>query len=174
MLTADTHFTDGYMDKECQNKFSNVYANSFYCADYKIGKFIEWVQQQSFYKNTSIVIVGDHLVVQDGLYKDDSNRYIYNVLINSALSTDNNKNRVATHFDMYPTTIAALGAKIDGDKLGLGVNLYSSKKTLIEEVGAKYLNIELLKKSNYYNDYIIGDDYYDMINSKEALYEDKD
>lgn len=174
MLTADTHFTDGYMDKECQNKFSNVYANSFYCADYKIGKFIEWVQQQSFYKNTTIVIVGDHLVVQDGLYKDDSNRYIYNVLINSALSTDNNKNRVATHFDMYPTTIAALGAKIDGDKLGLGVNLYSSKKTLIEEVGAKYLNIELLKKSNYYNDYIIGDDYYDMINSKEALYEDKD
>ena len=173
MLTADTHFTDGYMDKECQNKFSNVYANSFYCADYKIGKFIEWVQKQDFYDNTTIVIVGDHLVVQEGLYKDNSDRYIYNVIINSALSTDKNKNRIATHFDMYPTTLAALGAKIDGDRMGLGVNLYSDKETLIEQVGAEYLNIELLKKSIFYNDKIIGNDYYDMINNKEELYEDK-
>ena len=173
MLTADTHFTDGYMDKYCENKFSNVYANSFYCADYKIGKFIEWVKKQEFYKDTTIVIVGDHLVVQDGLYDDMSNRYIYNVIINSSLKTDNNKNRIATHFDMYPTTLAALGAKIDGDKLGLGVNLYSDKDTLIEELGVDYINAELLKKSNYYDNHIIGDDYYDMINNKEELYEDK-
>ena len=58
--------------------------------------------------------------------------------------------------------------------MGLGVNLYSDKETLIEQVGVEYLNVELLKKSNYYNDYIIGDDYYDMINSKVGLYEDKD
>ena len=132
MLTADTHFTDGYMDKECVSKFDNVYANSFYCADNKIGKFIEWVQKQDFYKDTTIVIVGDHMVVQDGLYDEGVPRYVYNVIINSSVETDRNKNRQTSHFDIYPTTLAALGASIDGDRLGLGVNLYSNEATLIE------------------------------------------
>ena len=33
-----------------------------------------------------------------------------------------------SQFDMFPTTLAALGVKIEGNKLGLGVNLFSLNK----------------------------------------------
>ena len=170
LLTADTHFTDGYMDDSCEIKFDNKYANAFYCADSKLGKFVSWIKKQDFYDDTVIVIVGDHLVCQEGLYKnDETNRYVYNVIINSDVKTDNNKNRQVSHFDMMPTTLAAMGATIEGERLGLGVNLFSDKKTLIERFGIDYVNEELLKKSVYYNDKIIGDSYYDMMNDKELL-----
>ncbi len=170
LLTADTHFTDGYMDEECVTKFNNKYANSFYCADSKLGKFVNWIKKQDFYKDTTIVIVGDHLVCQEGLYaNDETNRYVYNVIINSSINTDNNKNRQVSHFDMMPTTLAAMGAEIEGEKLGLGVNLFSNEKTLIEKLGLDYVNEELWKKSFYYDDVILGDSYYEMLNDKELL-----
>ena len=52
---------------------------------------------------------------------------------------------------MFPSTLAALGVKIEGDKLALGTNLFSNKKTLTEEYGIEYINEEFAKKSSYYN-----------------------
>jgi phosphoglycerol transferase len=42
--------------------------------------------------------------------------------------------------DMFPTTLAALGVEIEGDKLGIGVNLFSDKQTLAEKYGIETLN----------------------------------
>ena len=53
---------------------------------------------------------------------------------------------------MYPTTIAALGATIEGDRLGLGTNLYSTRPTLYEELGKEYFDKEIMKNSRFYND----------------------
>ncbi|MEI3401952.1 MAG: hypothetical protein V8R51_06455 [Clostridia bacterium] len=57
--------------------------------------------------------------------------------------------------DLYPTTLAALGANIDGNKLGLGTNLFSNEETLIEKYGLKNVNDELTKISRYYNNNIL-------------------
>lgn len=157
MLTADTHFTDGYLDKSCDNIFEEQYANSFYCSDSMISNFVEWIKEQKFYENTTIIIVGDHLTMQDGFYQEDSysDRTIYNVFINSNIKNNyNNKNRVFTAMDIFPTTIAALGAQIEGDRLGLGTNLFSDKKTIPEMIGIDKFNEELSKSSHYYFDYI--------------------
>lgn len=54
-------------------------------------------------------------------------------------------------FDIYPTTMAALGVEIEGNRLGLGVNLFSEEKTLYERYDEEYLNEELLKASDYYS-----------------------
>jgi len=53
---------------------------------------------------------------------------------------------------MYPTTLAALGVKIEGDRLALGTNLFSGKKTLTEEYGYEFLDDELLKYSVFYDE----------------------
>ena len=58
--------------------------------------------------------------------------------------------------DMFPTTLASLGASIEGDRLGLGTNLFSDKRTLAEEYGIQKLNKELKKNSNYYYKYLRG------------------
>lgn len=150
MLTADTHFPDGYLDKKCENISDNAYINSLNCTDKMLSEFINWIQEQEFYNNTTIVIVGDHISMQPVFYDDIENRTIYNVIINSSIETDNNKNRNFSVFDIYPTTLASIGASIDGDRIGLGTNLFSTKKTLVEELGYDYFNEELKKKSLYY------------------------
>ena len=44
-----------------------------------------------------------------------------------------------------------MGVKIDGDRLGLGTNLFSNKKTITEEYGFDYVDGEISKKSSFYN-----------------------
>ena len=52
---------------------------------------------------------------------------------------------------MFPTALAAIGCQIDGNRLGLGTNLFSSLETLAEKYGLEDLNKELAKHSDYYN-----------------------
>ncbi len=61
-----------------------------------------------------------------------------------------NTRRKYTTVDLFPTTLAAMGVKIEGNRLGLGVNLYSGEKTLYEQYGKDYLEVELLKDSKLY------------------------
>ena len=157
LLTADTHFTDGYLDSECDTPFDKKYANVMHCSDKMINNFITWVMKQDFYKNTTIVLVGDHLTMQSSFYDNIDKNYtrsVYNVFINSRVKSDTTKNRMFSSMDIYPTTLASLGVKIDGDRLGLGTNMYSNKKTLMEELGYKYVSNELKKRSSFYDNYI--------------------
>ena len=153
ILTVDTHFTDGYMDKSCENIFDSKYANSLYCSDSKIYSFIKWIKKQDFYKDTTIIISGDHLTLQDNFYEEntDYNRTTYNAFINTPIKPINEKNRQFSTFDMFPTTLASLGVKIEGNRLGLGVNLFSEEETLIEKLGYNKFNKEISKKSKYYD-----------------------
>lgn len=158
MLTADTHFTDGYLDSSCDEIFDEQYKNVFYCSDSMVYKFIKWIEKQDFYKDTVIIITGDHLTMQSDLYENissDYDRNIYNVFINSEVKPKKDKERLFTTYDMFPTTLAALGAKIKDNKLGLGVNLYSNKETIIEKLGYEYVNEELKKHSKFYNNKLL-------------------
>lgn len=157
MLTADTHFYEGYVSSNCPNKFNDSYANSYYCTDIMLSNFITWIQQQKFYDNTTIVIVGDHITMRDDFFDFPKNyeRTGFNLFINSAVETNNNKNRKFSSFDIFPTTLASLGVTIDGDRLAIGTNLFSDKKTLTEELGFKKYKKELGKKSKYYKDKIL-------------------
>ena len=51
--------------------------------------------------------------------------------------------------DYFPTTLAALGAEIDGNRLGLGTNLFSYEQTLVERFGLSTVDDELEKKSRF-------------------------
>lgn len=162
LLTVDTHFPIGYMDDQCkiEYKSENEYENAISCSSKNINDFIEWVKKQSFYKNTTIVLVGDHLSMADGNELLDENYYdrrIYNAIINSSVETGNFKNRMFIAFDMYPTTLASIGAEIPGERLGLGTNLFSEVPTIMEEYRydiEKY-NSEILKHSSYYDKKLI-------------------
>lgn len=158
LLTVDTHFEDGYVCEFCQNEFGdNQYANVLACSSRQVAAFVEWIQQQSFYENTTIILCGDHLTMDsdfcEGLEYYD--RKVYNAFINLPEGLDISYEK--THYrefctmDMFPTTIAALGASIEGDKLGLGTNLFSDEKTLVERFGIEQLNQELMNKSTFYD-----------------------
>ena len=157
MLTVDTHFEDGYVCDYCQNDFGdNQYANVMSCSSRQVGAFIEWIQQQPFYENTTIILSGDHLTMDSNFCEglDDYERSVYNAFINLPEGLDTSYEK--THYrefstmDMFPTTLAALGVQFEGDKLGLGVNLFSDKETLAEQYGRDGLDEGLLEKSTFY------------------------
>jgi phosphoglycerol transferase len=77
-------------------------------------------------------------------------RRVYNCFINSRVTPKDAKNRTFTPMDIFPTTLAALGCEIKNERLGLGTNLFSTTKTLAEEMTLKKLNSELNKSSKYY------------------------
>ena len=78
------------------------------------------------------------------------------MLINSVVEPVNNKNRLFSTIDMYPTMLVAMGASIEGNRLGLGTNLFSDKKTIMEEIGFNELNNEVQKTSRFYDYTILG------------------
>lgn len=158
MLTADTHFPDGYRCKDCPNKWDEQYKDVISCSSKKVGDFIKWLQKQDYYDNTTIVIAGDHLTMQSNFFEledgQDYQKKVVNLIINPAVEAENT-NRIYSTMDLYPTTLAALGANIEGNKLGLGTNLFSNEETLIEKYGVEYVNNELMKISRFYNNNIL-------------------
>ena len=154
MLTVDTHFPSGYMCNLCKNEFDEQYENVVSCASRQVYEFVEWIKQQPFYENTTIIIIGDHTSM-DNEYMTrvgatGDKRRVYNCIINSAINTEFSKNRKFTSLDMFPTTLAAMGCKIEGDRLALGVNLFSGKQTLVEQYGHTLIHSEMTKESKFY------------------------
>ena len=151
MLTVDTHFEDGYPCELCTDEFGdNQYANVMACSSRQVKELVDWIQQQDFYENTTIVIAGDHPTMDKDFCEDvddDYTRKVYTTYINPAAELETTEKRSYTTFDNFPTTLAALGVKIDGNRLGLGTNLFSSTQTLTERFGIDKMESELMKKS---------------------------
>ena len=84
---------------------------------------------------------------------DDPNyqRTIYNVFLNSPIQPVQSKNRILTSLDLFPTTLAALGVEVKGERLALGVNLFSSEPTLAEKIGFDNLYQALMQRSDFYD-----------------------
>ena len=155
LLTADTHFVGGYLDPSCEEPYDDQFKNVLLCSSNMIYDFVRWIQEQDFYENTTIVLTGDHPTMDNvwitEYVPEDFNRTVYNAFINSAVEPVNEKNRLFSSYDMYPTILASMGATIEGDRLGLGTNLFSSQETLIEQLGYSELYAELEKNSKFYN-----------------------
>lgn len=113
-----------------------------------------WIQEQPFYEDTTIVLAGDHLTmdVDYCLEVDNGQQYErkdYVAFINSAKTVESEKKRTYTTFDLFPTTLSALGAEIEGGRLGLGTDLFSDTETLIERFGYEEFNIKLKGNSKF-------------------------
>jgi len=159
MLTVDTHHIDGYLCDECENKFEAQYDNVMACSSKRIYEFVEWIKQQDFYENTTIVITGDHCSMDEGYIseymQEDYIRRVYNCDINPhpelTINDENIKNRAFATIDMFPTTLAAMGCKIEGNRLGIGTNLFAGVPTLCERYEFDKLSDELAKHSEFYD-----------------------
>ncbi len=161
MLTVDTHHVGGYQCPLCRESASGeTYDQSISCSSRQVAAFVEWIQAQPFYENTTVIIVGDHESMDNGYIsrtvEDGYQRLVYNCFINAAATPVNTKNRQFCAVDLFPTTLAAMGCKIEGNRLGLGVNLFSPGVTLSEKMGFERFNQELAKASDFYTQNFFG------------------
>ncbi len=160
MITCDTHFPSGYVCEKCdRSEYQRQYPNVLHCSSKQVFDFVEWIKAQPFYENTTIVLCGDHLTMDPKFLKDmneDYTRTVYNCIINAAATPVNTHNRTFGTFDMLPTTLAAMGVQIEGERLGIGTNLFSEAPTFAEEIGYEELNEILQQKSTFYNKEFLG------------------
>ena len=154
MLTVDTHHIGGYVCEYCEADHEEQYENVMSCSSRQVLEFVEWLEKQPFYENTTVIITGDHLSMDKGYFSrnvdEDYTRRSYNCFINTAVDTHFDENRQFSALDMFPTTLAAMGCTIEGEYLGLGVNLFSGKPTLIEKIGYEKFDSQLSLSSEYY------------------------
>ena len=157
MLTVDTHHVGGYQCALCKESISGeTYDQSITCSSRQVAAFVNWIKAQPFYENTTVIIVGDHESMDNGYFQrnveESYQRMMYNCFINPAAAPLRRTNRQFTALDLFPTTLASLGCTIEGDRLGLGTNLFSGKNTLCEKYGFEIFNEELSKASDYYKE----------------------
>lgn len=155
MLTVDTHHVDGYVCDLCENQYPEQLANVVSCADRQAYDFVQWCEAQPFFANTQIIISGDHPRMDNDLVDGVSyyDRTVYNCFISADETKQaNTEGREFAAMDMFPSILSFLGYDIHGDRLGLGTNLFSNKKTLMEQYGYKKLSKELSRYSQYYID----------------------
>lgn len=149
LLTNNTHSPDSFIEPYCKESQSKR-ESSLKCDDELLGEFVEWVKAQDFYKNTTILIVGDHLMNAD-IATPRQSRRIYNAFINPRFCGDSptkirkdshqdsanlsTKSRNLSHFDFAPLILDSLG--ICTKSFGLGRNPFLGQ-TLLETYGADF------------------------------------
>ena len=165
---SDTHFPgfafDGDQPDFNAGEKDVDYAKTIKFSDKMTVDFVRWIQEQPFYENTTVILIGDHLSMDARFFfENDFNNFTrttYNLILNPSeeLVIDENRlyNRKFSTYDYMPTILATIGAKIEGDILGLGRNLFSDVPTLFERDGYTYVNNEYVPKSKLYNKELIN------------------
>lgn len=159
IMTLDTHYgTAKFADDLCERKYGadNNIKNVVSCSSHQISEFTDWLKQQPFYRDTVVVLLGDHLTMNE-IFTDDMDRKVLNIFVNSPVGADRTKNRIFTPFDIYPTIVESLGAKISGHRLGLGTSLFSDIPTLTEsKMTIDEMDTEVRKSSKLYDWLLYG------------------
>lgn len=151
--TLDTHADDVYICEKCDSRYTEPHDKTWRCTDQQIKEFVDWFRQQPCYENTTLIISGDHLSMATTYYEDCAgyDRSVFTAFINPQIDTGRTYTKTYSTLDMFPSTLAALGVTIEGDRLGLGTNIFSGTQTLCEVLGVEALNQMLARKSDFYD-----------------------
>ena len=155
MLTVDTHMVGGYTCELCGDEFENSYSNVYACSDKQVTEFVNWIKEQDFYENTTVILMGDHPTM-DGMYCRNIDptyvRRVYTCVLNAPVTPVRDTYRSYSTLDMLPTTLTAMGVEIPGGRLGLGTSLYTNQRTLTEELGYSAVSGSLSRYSSFLAD----------------------
>jgi len=159
MFTIDMHGPKGRLSETCIKRGGKSFEDIVECESSQVAHFIDYVAQQGWLNRVTIIVIGDHLAMQNPVsfkLAQSPTHYIYNLIITNKQLKKSRDNIV--HFDLFPTILHALGFKWDNDKLGLGysalgeINPKLSPKKRIDQ-----LEKIILSHSNTYNNLWLRD-----------------
>ena len=153
--TVNTH-SPGFYEPDMPRRWNDM-RDSFVQVDILTAGFVEWVRNQEFGKNTTIVIIGDHLIGPEyvggiGLAPMDT-RSVYNVFINSQATPATQRKRLFAMWDFAPTILESVGATLPRRRFGLGTSLFADQATLLERDGKRRYGNMIKKRSRLYEHY---------------------
>ena len=164
LITVDTHFPSGFVCENCKNDFSSQMQNVIRCSDEQVYNFVRWIQNQSWYENTMIVITGDHNYLDSPLnnfIRDECElsyseavlkRRVLDIIINpyTDVLKSEQKFRRFSSFDFMPTILELMGYKLSEDGLAFGRSLLGNSKTLVELYDEEEMEKEILRPTVQY------------------------
>jgi phosphoglycerol transferase len=112
MLTLDTHHPYGTPSPGCPMyaDASQTMVNAVHCADYLVADFVSYIQASRVAQNTVVALVSDHLLMNGAtidLLSSKERRLTFILL--DPLRRPERYSGSATHFDVAPTLLDALG-----------------------------------------------------------------
>ncbi len=148
--TMNTHPFHGFASSHCAIKYKDM-RDALLCTDEELSSFVSWFKQQDFAANTTLIIMGDHLMMYNDLqkYLDEAPRRETLNLIWGVAAPQSDIHKAFNQFDWAPTLLQMAGFKWNSQRFGLGVSLFSSEKTMQERYGDD-LNRRLLNNSRLY------------------------
>ncbi len=151
MITLDTHFGEYKGNRKASKEVTKNNIVNLRQASILVNDFVNWLKKQSFSKDTTLVIVGDHPRMGNEFDIDDKDeRKIYNVFINSVIKPVNT-DRTFNQIDLFPSLLECIGFNVEGNSLGLGTSIFSDKKTLVELLGKEELEKSISQRNKLYN-----------------------
>ena len=155
LLNVDTHFHDNFVDKEHCASFEQSYLGTIKCTDKLISDFVDFVRNSKFGKNTTIIILGDHLSMRQGFFPHNAKRFVYNAFINPRFTQKPTpkltKNRTLSHFDITPLILDSLGIRTKS--FGLGRNPLYGATLLESEFDINGFNALLVQRNKIYDSF---------------------
>lgn len=152
LLTVNTHHPYGFFSKQCLSRGAKDFEDIVLCSSYDLSEFIKYIKFRGYLKNTRLVIVGDHLAMQNIVYdklQSVSERTIFNYWIGDELFIKNREKIV--HFDIAPSVLDFIGLEVQGGRYGLGYSGFTNKNLNIDTNRVEILNSSLGLKSDTYN-----------------------
>ncbi|MBO5442041.1 MAG: LTA synthase family protein, partial [Alphaproteobacteria bacterium] len=149
LFSLDTHGPNYFKAPSCPVVFNDE-RDAFLCTDKIVADFISWFKTTPYYKNTTIVILGDHLMPYALNNKTPKKRGTYNAFLNLDNSLKLDTTKTYSTYDFAPTILESLNIKLDNRAFGLGRSLFAKEPTLVEQLGFSYLKDALRQKSDTY------------------------
>lgn len=139
VLTLDTHHPKGHMPPVCEGvKYqdgSNQMLNAVKCSDRLAADFIEQLKNSPYAKDTLIVVMSDHMAMQNQAMPllNKGTRRNFFMIIDPENNAPLEIAKPTSALDVGPTILSLLG--FQEESLGFGRNLFGDEKTLFEEKG---------------------------------------
>ncbi len=135
-LTLDTHHPEGHPSKECEGNIykdgSNPMLNAVTCSDYLISRFISKIMNSPYKDETIIVLVSDHLSMNNTAYNllNKGERRNLFMIVDPSKDIRKKVKTVGSSLDIGTTVLSFLGYKTE---IGLGRNLLNKNPELEKE-----------------------------------------
>lgn len=152
LFSLDTHLPSTYRNPSCEETFGDT-RDIFMCTDRTVYQFIDWLKHSPYWDNTTVVILGDHLLPLKLKAKGRPRRSIFNVFLNVPQGLKLNSKKNFTTYDIAPSILEGMGINLSPRAFGLGRSLFSEEPTLLEKIGFEKLKLHLLQNSEMYHQF---------------------
>lgn len=122
IVSVDTH-TPGYISPDCLEDGCRSLLDVYKFTAKITADFIRYADEQGYLEDTRIVVLGDHLSMDQGIRArdDGSPESIYNLFVGDKESLPTKNRDDISHFDFLPTMLRFMDFEFEGDRLGLGI-----------------------------------------------------